>query len=152
MACEIKQPRYGLYCSVACRREGVRVVDERECRHCKEKFLPDSKDVKLGHGHWCSRLCYNADRPAVKSYKKVGSRHEHRIVAEQKLGRPLAHGEIVHHIDGDIRNNAPENLEVVANQALHAAMHAEEILTYARSRRGPAHRDEHGNFLKARKS
>jgi hypothetical protein len=40
-------------------------------------------------------------------------RHEHRVVAEQKLGRKLITGEIVHHIDGDKLNNDPSNLEVL---------------------------------------
>jgi hypothetical protein len=57
------------------------------------------------------------------SYTKVYGRHEHRIVAEQILGRPLKPGEIVHHIDRDKRNNAPENLMVFASQAEHAAYH-----------------------------
>ena len=42
-------------------------------------------------------------------------RREHRVVAEQKLGRPLEKGEVVHHIDGDKLNNHPDNLEVLTN-------------------------------------
>jgi hypothetical protein len=33
------------------------------------------------------------------------------FVLEQKLGRPLASNEVAHHIDGDITNNSPDNLE-----------------------------------------
>jgi len=36
----------------------------------------------------------------------------HRIVAEQKIGRKLLKEEIVHHINGNIRDNRPENLEI----------------------------------------
>lgn len=50
--------------------------------------------------------------------------YEHVIVAEKKIGRPLRPGEVVHHIDGDKRNNAPSNLEVLASQAEHARLHA----------------------------
>lgn len=57
------------------------------------------------------------------SYTKVYGRHEHRIVAEQILGRPLKPGEIVHHIDRNKRNNAPENLMIFPTQAAHAAWH-----------------------------
>ena len=39
-------------------------------------------------------------------------RREHRVVAEQTLGRPLEKGEVVHHIDGDKKNNHPSNLVV----------------------------------------
>ena len=58
-----------------------------------------------------------------KTYAKRFGRHEHRIVAEQMLGRPLRPGEVVHHIDGNKRNNAPENLMVFASQAEHALWH-----------------------------
>jgi len=59
------------------------------------------------------------------NYVKFHQRHMHRVVAEQKLGRPLERGEIVHHLDGDKWNNAPENLEVMT-QAEHARLHSIE--------------------------
>lgn len=58
-----------------------------------------------------------------KSYRKFLGRHEHRVVAEQKLGRPLRKGEIVHHIDGDFRNNDPDNLMVLPSQSEHCKIH-----------------------------
>ena len=61
---------------------------------------------------------------AVKetTYRKRHGRHEHRVVAEQMLGRPLVRGEIVHHIDGDKHNNDPSNL-MVMTQNDHAREH-----------------------------
>lgn len=50
------------------------------------------------------------------------SRSEHRVVMERKLGRPLAPGEVVHHVDHNPRNNHPDNL-VVMTHAQHAAHH-----------------------------
>jgi hypothetical protein len=88
-------------------------------------------------GIYCSRPCANAGasrasaeqrgeaqrgRGEGRTYRKRNGRHEHRAVAEQKLGRPLKRGEIVHHIDGDYLNNDPDNLAVMT-QADHIRIH-----------------------------
>ena len=58
-----------------------------------------------------------------KTYPKFHGRNEHRTVAEWLLGRALLPGEVVHHIDSNKRNNAPDNLMIFASQAEHAAWH-----------------------------
>lgn len=58
----------------------------------------------------------------VVGYVKQDGRHQHRIVAEQMLGRLLVKGEIVHHKDGNKHNNSPENLEVM-KQGEHMRAH-----------------------------
>jgi hypothetical protein len=67
---------------------------------------------------------YHLNTGEGKTYTKRYGVHEHRVVAEQMLGRKLLLGEVVHHIDGNKRNNEPENLMVFDNQAQHAAWHA----------------------------
>ncbi|MCK5919380.1 MAG: HNH endonuclease [Methylococcales bacterium] len=47
---------------------------------------------------------------------------EHRLVAEEMLGRYLAEDEVAHHIDGDKLNNAPENIEVMLLSE-HTSLH-----------------------------
>lgn len=48
---------------------------------------------------------------------------EHRFVAEQKIGRPLRTGEVVHHIDENRTNNNPDNLMVFKNHGDHIRFH-----------------------------
>ena len=69
-------------------------------------------------------LAYKPAKPTT--YRKRNNRHEHRVVAEQMLGRPLHRGEIVHHIDGNKHNNSPDNLQVMT-QADHLRLHHAEM-------------------------
>lgn len=69
------------------------------------------------------------------NYKKLFGRHEHRVVAEQMIGRPLERGEIVHHIDGNKHNNDPSNLQVMT-QADHLRTHHAEMWRARKAKHG----------------
>jgi len=68
---------------------------------------------KLVGRYW---YLYRPDHPNATKSKYV---LEHRLVAEQKLGRYLLPTEVVHHRNGNPQDNRPENLEVFQTNALH---------------------------------
>lgn len=51
---------------------------------------------------------------------------EHQIVMAQLMGRPLAKGEVVHHVNGDRSDNAPSNLFLCRNASHHNEVHRSE--------------------------
>jgi hypothetical protein len=54
----------------------------------------------------------------------------HRWVAENKLGRSLKDGEVVHHKDRNKANNSPSNLHVFKNQSAHDKAHRIDARKY----------------------
>lgn len=65
--------------------------------------------VKVGKGHALA--------------DSAGYTYEHRLVASEKLGRPLTRREVVHHINGLKDDNRPENLEVHPSRWSHNSEH-----------------------------
>ena len=59
----------------------------------------------------------------VKWLKGRGYIRMHRLVMEKHLGRELTRDEVVHHKDGNRRNNALENLELMTKKE-HDAHHS----------------------------
>jgi hypothetical protein len=104
------------------------------CEDCKTEVY--RKRTELGKHVYCSSACYKAARARdAKSYPKIRGRHAHRVIAEEKLGRPLRSGEIVHHEDEDKRNYAPNNIAVLPSQSEHARHHFAGVPKSAEHRR-----------------
>lgn len=69
------------------------------------------------------RALHIPDHPqALKTPKMYGWVYEHRVIAEDMLGRPLYDDEEVHHLDEDKLNNHPENLLVLPGSQ-HMKLH-----------------------------
>lgn len=61
--------------------------------------------------------------PGHISADAAGLVYAHRLVAEEKLGRHLKEGEVVHHIDGNKHNNSPDNIIVFDSKSSHTRYH-----------------------------
>lgn len=61
--------------------------------------------------------------PNHPNASKNGCVYEHVIIAEKKLGRLLKDSEVVHHIDGNKKNNSESNLMVFATNNDHVMFH-----------------------------
>src|ERR1041385_6905909 len=111
----------------------------RTCEICGAAFLIWPYEAKNPRwGRFCSRVCANrgvgresaAKISATRIARSKGTTYiggtkgrAHRLVAEAKIGRPLRTGEVVHHVNGNRRDNRPENSEVFPSHAEHMRWH-----------------------------
>jgi len=69
---------------------------------------------------------YIADERGYLRFRDSG-RLVHRWAAETKLGRPLGEGEVVHHINGNKKDNRQDNLEILSKDE-HYRRHVQPLL------------------------
>ena len=63
---------------------------------------------------------FSPEHPTKNTNKLVA---EHRLTMEKHIGRFLKESEIVHHIDGDRKNNSISNLMLFPNSSSHHKFH-----------------------------
>lgn len=115
--------KYHHFCCIECRREAGKIVVTEASRKASRDNIIKANKTLLNQEQYVSKrreILTNGAKPST--YMKYYGRHEHRVVAEKKLGRPLKKGEIVHHIDGNKHNNSPDNL-MVMTQSEHIKLH-----------------------------
>ena len=113
------------FCSIECRRKGAHLMSENiteaDRKRRSEQIIRVNKTINTLPEKRSRNRSAKLDETST-SYRKYYGRHEHRVVAEQILGRPLNSDEVVHHIDGNVRNNDPSNLRVMT-QSEHIKLH-----------------------------
>ena len=98
------------------------------CLSCANRIKSKPCQKGSNNGNWRGGETYHTkgyiyqyapDHPAASN----GYVLQHRLVAEDKLGRHLLPEEVVHHIDGNKANNHPDNIEVFAGPGEHSKHH-----------------------------
>lgn len=69
--------------------------------------------------------------PGHPNANNAGYVHEHRLIAQKAMGRPLKRSETVHHINGDKADNRNKNL-LVCNHGYHRWLHNRMSYLFAR--------------------
>lgn len=95
------------------------LVNHRWSRGHHRKGVPPTNKIgmTIGHGY---RFIYLPHHPDANNKGYV---REHRLVAEQMLGRRLRKDEVVHHVNEDKSDNRQENLELLLKRT-HDRLHA----------------------------
>lgn len=125
------------YCSRKCMGIGSETKTKRKCECCNKEFESARKYPK---GRFCSKECFYKYKTKnynhktyeengynvlfINGYNKKGNVKEHRFIVEQHLGRKLKQNEIVHHINGNKKDNRIGNLQVMTRSE-HSKLHRE---------------------------
>jgi len=106
-------------------------VNRTKHQFCNQECASKYKSIEVtgaGNGRWRGGINLGRTDGYIAIYdvkKKKGRRYKmlHRHVMEQSIGRELLPEEIVHHINGDRKDNRIENLMLFANSSEHQKFH-----------------------------
>lgn len=129
------------------RTEGLRLSSEKMSRDRlgkKRGPMKQSTRKKLSHmaleRSEISAVGYRTNSQGYIEFTRGPQKGKslHCIIAEAMLGRPLMMDEVVHHVDGNKKNNTPSNLMVLTN--------SEHVRVHRLNDHKNRERDEYGRF------
>ncbi len=92
-----------------------------ECSFCGKPCETERQRFRDSINHYCSKECYYADIENQNYHPWKQGRRLARAIVSQHFH--LKDGNVVHHKDGDNRNNDRSNLAVYRSQADHVSSH-----------------------------
>jgi hypothetical protein len=99
------------YCSISCANSAKKIyLTIPDCLENADRKI----DKNIGY--------VRVYAPMHREANTWGYVYEHRIIAEQVIGRELLPDEVVHHINGKRWDNNPSNLQVM-NKSDHSRLH-----------------------------
>ncbi len=128
------------FCSVKCRGLGTRDRIKLNCSNCGNEFeCKPSRKTSSKHGYYfCSQKCHNAAQcvnsgiQMIRPSHYVDGRFAYRRTCKEMLQNGCCCGEkrlyllVIHHIDGNRKNNKQENLEAVCGNC-HILRHLKMV-------------------------
>ncbi|MCJ7642872.1 MAG: HNH endonuclease [Candidatus Aminicenantes bacterium] len=104
------------------RRERIAGIKNPMFGRCREAN-PNWQGGRTVDNRFGYVLVLSPGHPRAHKGDPGGYVYEHVLVAEKKIGRFLTSEERVHHIDGNPKNNSPENIDVLPGDKEHAEIH-----------------------------
>lgn len=125
------------------RARGVTIYQQHKCDFCGKDCWVVSSDLSRKGVGFCNFTCMQGwrsqvaregrrengygyvliRRPEHPSANANGYILEHRLVMSEHLGRPLEANEVVHHRNGNVKDNRIENLELLGGRSEHNTLH-----------------------------